>query len=285
MDTAEFVYSCYLGILGREPNQDELQHWKSQLETGTKPHEVTAYFINSEEFQLKLLQSLGIQSADITNDADFMSLHERCKPFTLSSMYNLYALYKAVEYLVIGKIPGDIVECGVWKGGSSMLAALSLIHFGDKSRRLYLYDTYSGMSEPGDQDVRHDGARASELWLTSGTNNWWPAGLDEVRTNMLTTGYPEDRIIYVEGPVKDTIPGVAPNAIAFLRLDTDWYESTMHELKHLFPLLSRGGVVILDDYGWWAGCQKAANEYFQATKSAILLNRIDFGGARLGVKI
>ena len=85
--------------------------------------------------------------------------------------------------------------------------------------------------------------------------------------------------------MEETIPCVIPDAIALLRLDTDWYESTLHELTHLFPLLALGGIIILDDYGWWSGSKKAADEYFQASKSNILLNRIDMGGARLGIKM
>lgn len=285
IDTDEFVNACYMEMLKREPDPGELQDNTSKLESGAKPSEIISAIINSREFQTKSLVSLGVQNSDITNDTDFNSLYEQCKPFSISSMYNMYALYKAVEFLIKKAIPGDIVECGVWRGGSSMLAAHSLMHFGDTNRTLYLYDTYAGMSEPGEHDIRFDGARASDLWTRMGRNNWWPASLDEVRTNLLVTGYPADRIKFVEGRVEETIPGTIPSAIALLRLDTDWYESTLHELRYLFPQLSSGGVVILDDYGWWTGSKKAAEEYFHQARSPILLNRIDMGGARLGIKV
>jgi len=84
--------------------------------------------------------------------------------------------------------------------------------------------------------------------------------------------------------VEDTIPNGAPESISLLRLDTDWYESTRHELVHLFPRLSRGGVIIIDDYGRWAGQKKAVDEYFAQNNIAILLNRIDYS-ARIGVKL
>ena len=79
---------------------------------------------------------------------------------------------------------------------------------------------------------------------------------------MASTGYPPDRVRYVKGPVERTIPDRLPGGpIALLRLDTDWYESTRHELLHLFPLLSPGGVLIIDDYGHWSGARKAVDEY------------------------
>ena len=84
-----------------------------------------------------------------------------------------------------------------------------------------------------------------------------------------------ERIHFVEGKVEDTIPAHAPERIALLRLDTDWYESTRHELEHLYPRLSRGGVLIIDDYGHWQGARQAVDEYFGDAHAA-LLNRIDY---------
>ena len=84
--------------------------------------------------------------------------------------------------------------------------------------------------------------------------------------------------------MEETIPTHIPHAISLLRLDTDWYESTKHELTHLFPLLSPGGVIIIDDYGHWQGAKKAVDEYFEENKIKILLNRIDYTG-RIGVKL
>ena len=100
---------------------------------------------------------------------------------------------------------------------------------------------------------------------------------------MFSTGYPADKIIFVKGKVEETIPKVAPSQISLLRLDTDWYESSKHELVHLFPRLSPGGVLILDDYRYWAGQKKATDEYFAASKIPILL--VDnIGGTTVGVK-
>jgi hypothetical protein len=104
-----------------------------------------------------------------------------------------------------------------------------------------------------------------------------------VRNNVCGTGYPREKLHFVVGKVEDTIPATMPRKIALLRLDTDWYDSTKHELSHLFPLLRPQGVLIVDDYGHWQGARKAVDEYFAAHQTGILLHRIDYTG-RIAVK-
>ena len=113
---------------------------------------------------------------------------------------------------------------------------------------------------------------------------WAYGSLDEVRRNLGSTGYPDQYISFIEGKVEDTIPTNVPDRISLLRLDTDWYESTRHELQHLYPRLSPGGVLIIDDYGQWAGARKAVDEYVEDKKLKILLHRIDYTG-RIAVKL
>jgi O-methyltransferase len=108
--------------------------------------------------------------------------------------------------------------------------------------------------------------------------------LDIVMEAIESTAYPSEKVHYIKGMVEQTIPEFVPKKIALLRLDTDWYESTKHELEHLFPRLSKGGVLIIDDYGHWQGARKAVEEYLKKNDVKILLNRIDYTG-RMGVKI
>jgi O-methyltransferase len=119
---------------------------------------------------------------------------------------------------------------------------------------------------------------------SKGSNFWARAPLDEVRDVMYALPYPQAQIHFVKGKVEETIPDQAPAQIALLRLDTDWYESTRHELVHLYPRLAPGGVLILDDYGWWRGAGRATDEYFQENGPAPLLVRIDHEGRRVAVK-
>jgi hypothetical protein len=207
------------------------------------------------------------------------------RPYTMTSQQRVQALILATRYVARRNIPGDFVECGVWRGGSMLAAARTLRDAGDADRDLYLFDTFSGMPAPGPDDVRaHDGATAAALLKEPGEDQTRAeASLDTVKATMKLSGHDPTRVHFVVGKVEDTIPAAAPAAIALLRLDTDWYESTRHELEHLFPRLASGGVLIIDDYGWWAGARRAVDEYFGAHPAPILLNIIDDTG-RIGVR-
>lgn len=230
--------------------------------------------------------SLEHSQLDISGEQGFLEIYKQCQPYSMTSRERMYALYKAVEYIAKNQIPGDIVECGVWKGGSSMLSALSLQKFQDTTRNIYLYDTYCGMSEPTDKDADYGGRSVADILEATGitTTEFCYASLSEVKENLKTTAYPSKQLLFVEGKVEDTIPQTLPKQISILRLDTDWYESTYHELCYLFPLLSVGGVIIIDDYGHWKGAKDATDQYIRDHEVKILLNRIDYTG-RIGIKV
>jgi hypothetical protein len=221
-------------------------------------------------------------------DKSFWELFHQCKPFTMTSPERMYALYQAVNYVLTNNIPGDFVECGVWKGGSALLMARMLAIKNITTRKVFLYDTYEGMTEPGANDKDYTGKDARSLLEQSSIevqeSVWCYSSFDEVRANLSLSGLPADNIVLIKGKVEETIPEQIPaGAIALLRLDTDWYESTRHELIHLYPLLSRNGVLIIDDYGHWEGCRKAVDEYIRENQLSLLLNRIDNTG-RVAIK-
>jgi O-methyltransferase len=221
-------------------------------------------------------------------DQASIDIINRVKPYTMTTVPRLYALIQAVRYVVNANVPGSIVECGVWRGGSMMAVVETLKSLGRFDRDLYLYDTYEGMTTPLDLDIDHKGVPASiEFDRTKRGNDrseWCYASIDDVRHNLLSLGYDNQRLNFIQGKVEETIPESAPPRIALLRLDTDWYESTRHELIHLYPCLFTGGVLIIDDYGCWQGCRKAVDEYFGENGMSILLNRIDYTG-RIAVKL
>jgi O-methyltransferase len=204
------------------------------------------------------------------------------RPYTLTSVARLTALCEAVDYVVRHRIPGDIVECGVWKGGSMMAVARTLCELEDRDRQLYLFDTYEGMTQPSDKDVSAQGKRAADMLRAEDKQDphsvWCAAPLDAVKQAMTSTGYDPAKLHFVKGRVEDTVPARAPERIAILRLDTDWYESTLHEMTHLFPRLVPGGVLIIDDYGHWQGARQAIDEYLRDNEIQILLHRIDDTG-------
>lgn len=205
----------------------------------------------------------------------------------MTSVERQVALIDAVRYLVHRGIAGSFVECGVWRGGSTMAMLLTLLDLGITDRDAYLYDTFEGMTLPTEKDRTFDGISAT-VHLEQDVHRsgyWCVSHFGEVQGNVLGTGYPENRITFVRGPVESTLPARSPSGpIALLRLDTDWYESTKHELVHLFPKLSHGGILIVDDYGHWQGAMQAVDEYFSKISPVFFLHRIDYTG-RLIVKV
>ncbi len=221
-------------------------------------------------------------------DREVINLISTVKLYTETSAERVYALVQAVRYVVEANIPGSIVECGVWRGGSMMAVAHTLKQLGKCDIDLYLFDTYEGMTRPSDADINCVGIPASIKFectkKSNGSSDWCYAPIEDVQRNLLSTGYDGNRLKFIKGKVEDTIPDSAPRQISLLRLDTDWYESTRHELIHLYPRLSVGGVLIIDDYGQWQGCRKATDEYFTQNNIHILFNRIDATG-RIAVKL
>ena len=225
-------------------------------------------------------------------DAADRRIVEQALPYTMTSVARLHAIVQSVRYLVRRDVPGDFAECGVWRGGSVLAMILTLQDLGAPPRDLHLYDTFEGMPEPTEIDTSSVDGPARAAWEAAradGERAWpemfGPDVFDEhsVRETLLATGYPEERVHVVKGKVEDTIPSNAPDALALLRLDTDWYESTRHELHELYPRLADGGVLIIDDYGHWEGARRAVDEYFAEHASPLLLNRIDYTG-RVAVK-
>lgn len=234
-------------------------------------------------------QQANIRSFNKTDYPDFETFHtniiEKVFPYTMTSPERLYALINAVKYIVENKLPGDMVECGVWRGGSMMAIAETLLALGDTSRHLYMYDTYEGMSAPSDHDKDFGNQAAAELLQqtsvgTSYDNIWCYASLEDVQANLQLTGYPAAQLHFIKGPVEETLHQHAPlhPHIAMLRLDTDWYASTKVEIEQLYHQLVTGGFMIADDYGHWQGARQAIDEYVATLPAAPFLHRVDYTG-------
>jgi hypothetical protein len=218
------------------------------------------------------------------------SIVERALPYTMTGIPRLAALIQSVRYCIRSDIPGSFVECGVWRGGSVLAIIATLQALNRSDRDVYLFDTFMGMPEPTELDVSQYSPPSRPPWRAARRQQSWStffAGSEfseaAVRATVVGTGYPDDRLHFIVGRVEDTLPASAPRAIALLRLDTDWYESTRYELVHLYPRLSSGGVLLIDDYGHWQGARRAVDEYFANDQRPPLLTPIDYS-ARIGVK-
>lgn len=175
---------------------------------------------------------------------------------TMCSKKRVEVLAEAIHYIVDNDVPGDFVECGTWRGG---LAALMLhnitMHCLDK--KIYIYDTFEGMPEPGENDCN-----TSKRMYEENKGDWCKAGLDVVQSVLeeIASTY-NHYCTFVVGKVEDTLDATHPNNIALARLDTDWYSSTKKELEVLYPLVVSNGFVLIDDYSDWNGCKQAVDDY------------------------
>jgi hypothetical protein len=206
---------------------------------------------------------------------DIQRVIQTAWPFTLTSRERLAAMCQGIDYVTRYSVPGAIVECGLWKGGSLMAAVLMLQNLQVSDRDVLGFDTFAGMTEPTEVDIDFRGHRFLEDWSAAGEAEAG-TGLGDVRALLDSTGYDPSRVHLIPGRVESTLPSEAPERIAMLRLDTDWYQSTAHELEHLYPRLAVGGVLLIDDYGHCLGARKAVDEYFSDHR--ILLQRIDYTG-------
>lgn len=209
---------------------------------------------------------------------------------SMVSVERMWALLQSVRFVESNGIEGDFVECGVWRGGSSFLMARELANNRSTERQLWLYDTFNGMTTPSPLDLRTspldrknlgrsaEDLMEEELSARHSSRIWGVAELEQVKSSMIRTGYPPEKIRFVVGDVLETLKQEKPSKIAILRLDTDWYESTQFELEALSASVSDGGVVIADDYGDWSGARKAIDEYITSLDRLPFFHRLDETG-------
>jgi len=211
---------------------------------------------------------------------------------TYISKERLFAALMSCKYVLQNNIDGDFVECGVWKGGNSIIAA-GIFNMYNSCKKVYLYDTFQGMTAPTDVDVslREDGILAREIlnaaeldknkkWTK---NIWCHASTDDVETNFSNLGLLSENVKFVQGDILQTLDVTIPDKISVLRLDTDWYESTKKEMDVLYERIDPNGVLMVDDYGHWAASKKAVDEYFSKNNNRPFIQYIDYTG-RLGIK-
>ncbi|MDZ7839289.1 MAG: TylF/MycF/NovP-related O-methyltransferase [Gammaproteobacteria bacterium] len=227
------------------------------------------------------------------DEGPFEEIWARCAPYTMTSPERGVALFRAVNYLVSRNVPGAIVECGTWRGGSAMIAMMTLRHHGVDNRPIYLFDTFEGMTNPSDIDVDLHGRSGQKLLEREEPETsltWAKCSVEDVKRNLAAVDYPFENVHLINGDVRTSLEQTSTGAIALLRLDTDFYDSTMAELRHLYPRLLQHGVILIDDYGHWRGCRRAVDEFFitsstEASHEPIrpFFHSIDYT-ARIGIR-
>ena len=211
-------------------------------------------FIKKEDFWKKNIPEI---------DEESKRLIESIGEHSLTPFIRRWTLIKSLHYINKKKLIGDIVECGIWRGGNLFLAKKIQDKYPNElKRKLYGFDTFEGMPKPS----FHDGVKINEVFQNFKNRNlpWTKASLDDVKNSTNFFFNEVDDFNFIKGMVEDTLMNKKnlPNKISLLRLDTDLYESTKIELNILYPLLVEKGVLIIDDYGDFPGCRKAVDEYF-----------------------
>lgn len=217
------------------------------------------------------LTTTAAPRAPVEDDADFLSL---CSDLAVE---RLFTTYTAIRHVVRNAIPGDCVECGVYQGRHGVMMARTLLAGGIRDRDLVMYDSFGGMvPPPGEHDYPGAQTEANRQFAIGKWQRRKPVEMAEVHARLTSTGYPAEHIHCIKGDVRETIPGgYRHQQIALLRLDTGFYESTRHELQHLYDLVPSGGVIIIDDYGRWHGAKKAVDDFWAALSKAPMLVRTD----------
>jgi O-methyltransferase len=225
---------------------------------------------------------------EMSRDEKDLFEYVRRNRLTMVSDERLSATILACKHVSAGRIDGDFVECGVWRGGNALLAA-GIFKLHRTPRRVYLFDTFTGMTEPAQVDTVAATGELARTMLSSNQrethNEWCYASLDDVKDVFRQADLLNPNVVFVKGDVLQTlaVPENVPQTISVLRLDTDWYESTKLELETLYPRLSVGGVIMIDDYGYWTGARKATDEYFARGNRHFFQYTDECG--RAGVKI
>ena len=219
---------------------------------------------------VKVKKSAGLDfPVEISNSE--VKLIENASRYSMTGTLRMWALLNAIKYVNANNIHGDIVECGVWRGGNLILAAQALDE-SKRSRKVWGYDTFSGMTEPTIFDTHLDGTHVSHKLIKSVKDekreNIHAVASKDLVLSHLRKNLVDQLVKLVEGPVEETLLNEQnlPKSISVLRLDTDWYQSTKAELEILYPRLAQGGVLIIDDYGHYSGARKAVDEYFGSQK-------------------
>ena len=207
---------------------------------------------------------------------------QKISRFSMCTPANHWAIIQSINHIKSLKLEGDLVECGVFEGGNIILYQY-LNKKNNLKKKIYAYDTFEGMTRPGkiDRDFKNNSA----IRIKQNNSRWCYSDLETVKKNIISCNQSLNNFIFIKGDVLKTLNNKKnlPKKISLLRLDTDFYNSTLKELNILYPRLVKNGVLIIDDYGHWKGSKKAVDKYFNLKKKFKWFQRIDYA-SRLYIK-
>ena len=202
-------------------------------------------------------------------------MHGRDRPVyaqTMIGVHRLRNVRECVEAVIAEGVPGDLIEAGTWRGGAAIMMRGVLEAHGDPERRVYVADSFQGLPEP---DADRYPADAPDLNYTA---DELAVPVWVVRGNFERYGLLDERVRFVEGWFRDTLPSLRDRTWALVRLDGDLYESTMDGLVNLYPQLAPGGFLIVDDYGF-GRCREAIDDYRREHGIDAEVTEVDWTGA------
>jgi hypothetical protein len=206
----------------------------------------------------------------------FIGHYVKGRAVSMLPLKRLDHLERCIVEAIERGVPGDLIETGVWRGGATIFMRGVLKAYGATDRRVWVADSFEGLPEPDAERFPAE-AKAYHGGVMSHVLNRLAAGYDEVRANFEAFDLLDDKVRFLKGWFKDTLPGAPIESLAVIRLDGDYYESTMDGLTNLYDKLSDGGFVIVDDYGedHWTYCRRAVDEFRSSRGIQEPLVRVD----------
>jgi len=244
-----------------------------------KRHLTRSDYNDSNEQQVPVpvrqyLHARGLKLSQAVPDAqeDGRSWPESAE--TMIGLKRLDNLHACIRDVLEHGVPGDLIECGAWRGGATIFMRAALLAYGDSGRRVWVADSFEGLPAPNLAQYPAD--IDSELFKNG---DQLAVGVNTVKLNFARYGLLDDRVKFLVGWFKDTLPKAPIDRLAVLRVDADMYEGTIQSLEALYSKVSPGGFVIIDDYGYDKGCRKAVDDFRQKQGITEPLETIDWTGA------
>lgn len=231
-------------------------------------------------FKKYLTGTVGTNEPKISDPTflkDFFNHYIKGEAYTMLPMVRLDNLQFLMDQILANNIPGDFIEAGVWRGGACMLMQFILKEWKETKRKVWVADSFKGLPEPTvgyDKELK---SYNSAMMQDKDGFNLFSVSKDVVMDNFREFGLLDVNVHFLEGWFSETLPNARIRTLALMRLDGDYYESTMTSLQYLYPKLSKGGYVIVDDYGEtkWTACKEAVDQYRKEKKISAPIIQVD----------